>query len=199
MGFVSVLSFAQQLAAARIRPGETCIDATAGNGVDTLFLAKATGNGGMVHAFDIQEDALARTGHRLRQELPEAWTGIRLHHASHDRMTELVPREQHGAVAAVMFNLGYLPGSDHTVITRPDTTLPALDAALALLRQGGVLTVAVYPGHEGGAMEAEAVDRWAAGLKQEEFQAVNYRFLNQRNHPPYLIAVEKRQRASSNQ
>lgn len=193
MGFVSILSFAQELAAARIQPGDVCIDATAGNGVDTLFLLKAAGAGGTVHAFDIQEAALANTRQRLAKELPEdRLSGARLHLASHERMKELLPPEQHGRVAAAMFNLGYLPGADHSLITRPDTTLPALSAALELLRPGGVLTIAVYPGHEGGAAEAEAVSTWAAGLKQAEFQAMSYRFLNQRNNPPYLIAVEKR-------
>lgn len=192
MGFTSILSFAQELAAQRILPGDVCIDATAGNGVDTLFLAKAAGSGGMVHAFDIQETALQNTLERLSRELSMRYTGIQLHLASHDRMPELVPAEQHGQVAAIMFNLGYLPGSDHTVITRPDTTLPALQAALALLRSGGVLTIAIYPGHEGGREEAAAVEAWAAGLAQKEYQVLCYRFLNQQNNPPYLLAVEKR-------
>jgi predicted methyltransferase len=192
MGFVSILSFAHELAAHRIQPGDVCIDATAGNGVDTLFLAKAAGSGGMVHAFDIQEAALANTQQRLSKELSERFTGVRLHLASHVHMKEIIPPEQHGKVAAIMFNLGYLPGADHSLITTPSTTLPALSDALLLLRQGGVLTIAVYPGHEGGQAEAEAVDAWAQGLKQAEYQAVTYRFLNQRNTPPYLIAVEKR-------
>lgn len=192
MGFISILSFAQELAAHRIEPGDVCVDATAGNGVDTLFLAKAAGSGGMVHAFDIQEAALNNTQERLSKELSVRFTGVRLHLASHDRMLEMIPTEQHGQVAAVMFNLGYLPGSDHSLITRPGTTLPALEAALTLLRQGGVLTIAIYPGHDGGQAEAEAVDGWARSLKQNQYQAMSYRFLNQKNNPPYLIAVEKR-------
>lgn len=192
MGFVSVLGFAQELAQARIRPGDVCVDATAGNGVDTLFLAKACGPKGKVHAFDIQEAALDKTRDRLIRELGGEYAGASLHLASHDKMKELVPAEQHGKVAAVMFNLGYLPGADHGVITLPATTLPALNAALELLHPGGLLTVAVYPGHEGGALEAQAVDQWAAALGQREYQAMNYRFVNQRNNPPYLLAVEKR-------
>lgn len=192
MGFLSVLSFAHELAAARLRPGDCAIDATAGNGVDTLFLARAVGSGGRVHAFDIQDAALAATEARLAKELPEGRRRVFLHLASHDKMMERIPEEDHGKVAAVMFNLGYLPGADQTVITRPSTTLPALETALTLLRKEGVLTVAVYPGHEGGRTEADAVEEWAAGLPQGSFQTVSYRFLNQRNHPPYLIAAVKR-------
>ena len=90
-----------------------------------------------------------------------------------------------------MFNLGYLPGSDGTLTTTPSTTLPALDAARRLLRPGGVMTIVVYTGHEGGRAEADAVDRWAAALPQARFQALSYRFVNQQNDPPRLVAVEK--------
>lgn len=193
MGFWSVLSFAHELVKARARPGDAAVDATAGNGVDTLFLARTVGSAGTVHAFDIQQAALDATRERLMRELPEeGQASVQLHLASHDRMKELVPGLLHGQVAAVMFNLGYLPGADHSVITTPGTTLPALESALSLLRPGGVLTVAVYPGHEGGRAEADSVDAWAAGLAQASFQAMTYRFMNGRNDPPYLIAVEKR-------
>ncbi|WP_438444614.1 class I SAM-dependent methyltransferase [Gorillibacterium sp. sgz5001074] len=192
MGFLSVLSFAHELAAARIRPGDCAVDATAGNGVDTLFLARAVGPGGRVHAFDIQEAALASTAARLEKELPDGSDRVVLHLASHDEMKLRIPEELHETAAAVMFNLGYLPGADHAVITTPATTLPALEAALELLRRGGVLTIAVYPGHDGGLAEAEAVEAWASGLPQSGFQSMSYRFLNQRNRPPYLLAVEKR-------
>ncbi|MDF2934801.1 MAG: SAM-dependent methyltransferase [Paenibacillaceae bacterium] len=195
MGFVSVLTMAQELAAQRIEPGDCCIDATAGNGVDTLFLAKEAGPKGLVHAFDVQETALASTAARLSGEQPERSSGVRLHLASHDRMKEYVDAEPHGRISAVMFNLGYLPGAEHHVITQPGTTLTALDSALELLRPGGMLTVVVYSGHPGGAEEAEAVNRWAESLAQREFQVMCYRFMNQRNSPPYLIAVEKRQAA----
>ncbi len=195
MGFISVLSLAQELAGQRIELGDCCIDATAGNGVDTLFLAKAAGSGGLVHAFDIQETALSSTAARLSGELSERFTGVRLHLASHDRMKEYVEPEHHGRISAIMFNLGYLPGAEHAVITQPGTTLAALDSSLELLRPGGVLTVVIYSGHPGGEEEAEAVNSWAEALPQREFQVMCYRFMNQRNHPPYLIAVEKRQSA----
>lgn len=194
MGFLSVLSFAHELAAARVQPGDIAVDATAGNGVDTAYLARLVGPKGRVHAFDIQEAALEATAGRLRKELPGQEDRVSLHLASHDRMLELVPEEAHGRVAAVMFNLGYLPGAAQEVITRPDTTLPALQSALELLRAGGVLTVAVYPGHDGGRAEADAVEAWAAALPTARYQAMCYRFLNAVNNPPYLIAIDKKER-----
>jgi len=191
IGFVSILSFAHALVRERVREGDVCVDATMGNGHDTLFLARLVGDGGRVVAFDVQEAALRATRDRLTAAgIPTARCELLLR--SHAEMAEAVGPDAVGRVAAVMFNLGYLPGGDHRVVTRPETTLAALDAALLLLRPGGALTAVVYPGHEGGASEASAVADWAAALPQEKYQAMSYRFLNQRNAPPYVVAVEKR-------
>ncbi|SDE21714.1 Putative rRNA methylase [Paenibacillus sp. UNCCL117] len=190
MGFVSILGFAHQLIEARLKPGEAAIDATAGNGVDTVFLARQVGAEGCVYAFDIQESALASTAARCAREVPDRQ--VELLHRSHAEMAAAIPEHWHGRIAAVTFNLGYLPGHDHSTITLPDSTLQALDSAAKLLRRGGVITIVVYSGHPGGETEAAAVDRWAAGLPQDGYQAMTYRFVNQRNHPPYVIAVEKR-------
>jgi hypothetical protein len=119
--------------------------------------------------------------------------------ASHAEMQQHVEPERHGGVAAVMFNLGYLPGAENkAVITLPDCTLPAMQAALRLLRPGGVLTAVLYPGHPGGAEEAAAVEAWAGGLPQRDAQTVLYRFLNAPATAPYLIAVEKKDKAAYN-
>lgn len=191
MGFVSILAFAHKLVGERAKPGDIVIDATVGNGNDTLFLAKTVGSKGCVYGFDIQQEALDRAENRMKQELGDTHPAVLLH-ASHHRMRECVPAETEARIAAVMFNLGYLPGADHHTITTAATTLPALDASLALLRTGGVVTVVVYPGHEGGQLEADAVQEWAAALPQGQFHVLSYRFLNQKNNPPYVIAVEKK-------
>lgn len=191
MGFVSILGKAHRLVAERLASGEPAVDATVGGGADTLFLAKQTGPGGIVFGFDIQLEAIERAKARL-----EAETGpvarVEWLHRSHAEMRAAVPAEQHGKIAAVMFNLGYLPGGDHRIVTRPETTLAALEAALHLLRPGGIITAVLYSGHAGGKEEADAVLAWAAALPQNECQVLHYRFLNQRNHPPELVAVEKR-------
>lgn len=190
MGFVSILSFTHKLIEERVKPGETVIDATAGNGVDTVFLSRLVGPGGTVHAFDIQQQALDHTAARAAKEQPDA--DIRLHHCSHAELLQVIPQDRHGHVAAVMFNLGYLPGADHTTVTQPDSTVTALQAAVRLLRRGGIITAVLYTGHPGGQEEAAVVERWTGELPQGQFQVLQYRFLNQINRPPYLVAVEKR-------
>jgi predicted methyltransferase len=191
MGFPSVLTMAHRLAAERIRPGDAVIDATVGNGVDTEFLAKAVGPTGVVYGFDIQQAALDTARARVAAAAPE--TRLELFLASHHRMAELLPADLKGRISAVMFNLGYLPGAEdaRSVVTRPETTLAALDASLSFLRPGGALTVVVYTGHEGGLEEGEAVDEWARALPVDIGQVVLYR-MAQRPRAPYLIAVERK-------
>lgn len=193
MGFLSVLSFAHKLAAERLQPGGLAIDATAGTGADTLFLARTTGPRGRVFAFDIQEEALQMTRQRLAGETAGQLADVSLILSSHDKMKEHIPSDCHGRIAAVMFNLGYLPSStsDKGIITSPGSTIPALNAALELLAPGGIITVVVYPGHEGGSCEAKAVEAWASSLPRTTAQTVMYRGL-QRNDAPYLIALERR-------
>ncbi|WP_331436831.1 class I SAM-dependent methyltransferase [Gordoniibacillus kamchatkensis] len=199
MGFVSVLGYAHELVRRRLRPGEAAVDATAGGGNDTLLLAQLVGRTGRVIAFDIQQAALEQTGRKLTEagiswvqaELGEAvGVGIvgrceapcRLVPASHAEMGRAVGLAEGRPVGAVMFNLGYLPGADadQTIVTCPESTLPAMEAALRLLRPGGVLTAVLYPGHPGGAEEAAAVDAWAAGLPQAEARCCFTGFITRR-------------------
>ncbi|CAM4012134.1 methyltransferase domain-containing protein [Paenibacillus alkaliterrae] len=193
MGFLSVLSMAHKWIAERTSPGDIVIDATAGTGVDTLVLAELAGAKGTVYSFDIQQEALNRTSERLSARtggsmLPE----VKLVLNNHAQMAEIVDPAFKGRVSAVMFNLGYLPGgADQTVITEPSSTLSALDAALTLLRPGGIITCVLYPGHPGGADEAASVEAYASSLPQRLAQAVVYRQL-QREESPYLIAIEKK-------
>lgn len=192
MGFLSVLSMAHKLVAERVTAGDTVIDATCGNGVDTQFLAELVGPRGTVYGFDVQEQALLRTRERLHP-LEAAGRLPRLHLLldSHASMKEHITEAEHGDIAAVMFNLGYLPGADPHIITQAESSLTALQAAVSALRPGGILTAVLYPGHEGGGAEASAVEAWAAALAPSEGQALLYR-MAQKPTAPYLIAVEKR-------
>lgn len=191
MGFLSVLSFAHQLISQRVHPGDAVIDATLGNGVDTLFLSKLVGKRGAVYGFDIQQQAIDQTRLRLNKEQQAPTANIQLNLCSHAVMESVIPVEKHGSIAAVTFNLGYLPGADPTTITTEASTLPALEAALRLLRKGGIITIVLYRGHAGGEQEADAVERWASALTPGSYQTMLYQFTNSTNFPPCLLAVEK--------
>ena len=168
-----------------LTPGGWAIDATVGNGHDTLFLAEQVGAGGRIFGFDIQEKALASAENRL-----EGLTQITLHHAGHERMTEILPADAKGRIAAIMFNLGYLPGNDHLITTRSETTIAALDQALSFLAIKGLITLVLYTGHPGGAEEAAEVlaftKDWPA-----HFAASRFTRLNSAASAPELLAIER--------
>jgi tRNA1(Val) A37 N6-methylase TrmN6 len=131
-----------------LRDGDHAVDATAGNGHDTLFLAQCVGPTGHVHAIDIQQAAIAQA--RTRIDQAHLTNRVSWHVADHRHMAALLPK---GKFAAVLFNLGYLPGGDHQKTTSRASTLPALQAAATLLHPGGLLSVLCYPGHPEGAEE----------------------------------------------
>lgn len=198
MGVMSVLSFARQLVSERLGPCGIAVDATVGNGVDTCFLAERVGPRGTVYGFDIQQEAIMNTRRRLIEQNLLASTEpdherIRLLLAGHETMASSIEPAHYGKLNAVMFNLGYLPhAANHQIITLPETTLAALNAACELLQVNGVITVVLYPGHEGGQTEAQAVEQWAAGLPQAMYDSLLYRVTNRSANAPYLLAVVKK-------
>lgn len=185
----AVLDYAHVLAGRALERGGVAVDATVGNGHDTVFLAQTVGPQGRIFGFDVQAEALDRTQERLEEHTFE--TEVHLLHAGHEDMLLHLPEPLHREVGAIMFNLGYLPGGDHTLTTQPETTRNALEVATRVLKPGGVVTVVQYTGHEGGTREAEAVTEWATSLPQDTFEVLFYQFLNHRNDPPRLLAIEK--------
>lgn len=154
----SLTALARRELEAHLRPGDLAVDATVGNGHDTLTLARATMPGGRVIGLDIQADALSAAQGHL--EAAALTASVTLLQQGHEQLREAVPADWARRISAVVFNLGYLPGSDKQVTTRSATTLLALDQAETLLRPGGLLSVVAYRGHPGGLVEANAVAQW---------------------------------------
>ncbi len=183
-----VTARAHALVRARMRgcEGVIALDATVGNGHDTVFLAERAGASGTVIGFDVQEEALAKA--RARLEETRFGGRVELHCLGHERMGQVI----RDSVTVAMFNLGYLPGGDKTVITEAGTTVKALTQAFGLLAEGGLITVVVYRGHAGGKEEAEAVKRFCASLNES---AARVRIIGEGDsagETPFLIAIEKR-------
>lgn len=169
-----------------VNEGDHVVDATAGNGHDTLFLAKLVGEYGRVTAFDIQQQAIDATRDRLENE--QMRQRVQLIHGSHSEMEIHVP----DPIKAAVFNLGYLPGADHTITTNSDSTWSAIQAALSLLVVGGRVVIVIYHGHDTGKRERQSVLSNVATLSQEYFQVLHTAFLNQQNCPPELVVIEKK-------
>ena len=160
-----------------------------GNGNDTLFLSQTVGGQGRVYAFDIQEEALISTKKHLTEKgAPENYTLIC---ASHHRVKEFVKEP----IKAGMFNLGYLPRSGKkAVTTMRETTMAAVEAAIDLLAPDGALIIAIYPGHEEGALEGDMLREYFKTLSKYRICPSEFRILNSPDSP-YFFLVEKSKRA----
>ena len=177
------LEMAHDFLAQVITKDDVVVDATMGNGHDTLFLAKLAKQ---VYAFDIQEKALEKTSQRLQEA---GLTNAELILQGHETVDQFV-----GEVKVAIFNLGYLPSADKNIITKPQTTIEALEKLCRMLIKGGRIAIMIYYGHEGGDMERDAVMDFVSQLPQQEYTATIYRTLNQINNPPFLIMIEKLER-----
>ena len=150
-----------------LRPGDMAIDATAGNGHDVAFLAQLVGESGNVHVFDVQRLALEAT--KVKLSKAGLLSRCCLHHLSHEQMADVLPPETKGCAKAIVFNLGYLPGGDKSIITTKASTLPALATSVDWLAPGGLLIITAYRGHRGGMEEANEVETYLKHLPESNF------------------------------
>lgn len=177
---------AHRLLAEVVGEGALAIDATAGNGHDTLFLAGLVGPSGRVLAFDVQAAAIESARTLLEQS--GVARRVIFFQESH---ALLANHAEQDSVDVVMFNLGYLPGADRTVITETSGTLTALESAARVLRDGGWLCVTCYPGHAGGDHEAGAVERWMEAKAGSGWRVARYGLIGTRKPAPFLLAAVK--------
>ena len=148
----------------QLKPGDRAIDATAGNGYDTVKMASLVGPEGLVIAIDIQKPAVDATREHLKSR--KCLQQVQLMTGEHSEILQSLCPLHNRTISAITFNLGYLPGSDKRIQTTPETTLHALNTSLLLLKPKGLLLVTAYRGHEGGQTEADAVAGWAQQIKR---------------------------------
>ena len=183
-----ILPFARLLLEKAVKPGDIAIDCTMGNGHDTVFLANLTGPDGHVYSFDIQQSAVLKTKERLLSTgLDERVTLV---HAGHERLQEFVHPDK--PVTGAIFNLGYLPGGDKEIITTAPTTIQAVLQLLDIMEPEGIIVLVIYHGHPGGDIERDELIKFVSELSQDTAHVLEYRFMNQKNNPPFIIAIEKR-------
>ncbi|MDZ5472598.1 class I SAM-dependent methyltransferase [Bacillus sp. 31A1R] len=185
-----ILPFARSLLERAISPGDIVIDATVGNGHDTVFLANLVGSNGRVYGFDIQEEAINNTKVRLEEQ---EWSEqVTLFQTGHENILATIPPLHHGKITGAVFNLGYLPGGDKEIVTKPVTTIEAIDQIIELLAPEGIIVIVIYHGHIEGAVERDYLLRYIRHLDQSIVHVLQYQFINQKNNPPFIIAIEKR-------
>ncbi|AYF54298.1 methyltransferase [Clostridium botulinum] len=180
------MNLAKEIAIKKLQHGDIAVDATMGNGNDTVFLAELVGDSGTVYSFDVQKEAIDNTRKKIIDN--KIKTNIQLIHDGHENIDKYINKD----VKLVMFNLGYLPKAEHKITTKADTTLIAIKKSLNLIHKNGVVLVVIYHGHENGKLEKVAVEEFASTLNQKEYNVMKLEFINQVNNPPILIAIEKR-------
>lgn len=190
MKIEKILPFAQNLLQKAVQSGDIVVDATVGNGYDTQFLAELVGASGRVYGFDVQKEAIIRTEDRLLQH--NLADHVTLFHQGHENLDHWIPQEHFGKITAAVFNLGYLPGSDKKVITKPDTTIAALNKLLKIMAPEGIIVLVIYHGHPGGENERDQLLQFCGQLDQAFAHVLQYQFINQKHHPPFIVAIEKR-------
>lgn len=184
-GWYGAVPLSHALLTQWVREGDRVVDATCGNGHDTLLLARIVGKGGHVHAFDIQGAAIHTTRERLREEgLLDRVTLIQGGHESMGRSVS-------PGVRGILFNLGFLPGGERGVTTLPDTTSAAITEGMGLLAPGGVIVVACYTGHDDG-REGREIVSLLSRLDPVEWNVWEMHQVNRSRRAPFLLLMEKR-------
>lgn len=182
----TALQYSHQLLEECVTTGDKVIDATMGNGYDTIFLSKLVGKLGYVYAFDIQKKAIQNTQDKI---LEQNIDNVSLIFDSHANFKEYFNDDF--KIKAAIFNLGYLPNGDKSIITKSESTIQAIQWLLTHLEINGRIILVVYHGHEGGKKERDDLLSFVETLDQTYYQVLKYQFLNQKNNPPLCICINK--------
>jgi tRNA A58 N-methylase Trm61 len=181
-----ITEIVQNIICEYINEGDIAIDATAGNGFDTIYLAKKVGEAGKVYSFDVQKVAIELTEENLIKE--NLLDRVHLINDGHELIDKYVNEE----VSAVMFNLGYLPKGDKSIITKGENTIIALDKSVKLLKKGGVISVIVYYGHEGGLEEKEIINTYLENLDSKKYNVISILHTNRLSNSPIINLIYKK-------
>lgn len=160
------------------------VDATCGNGYDTLFLSSKISKKGKLYAFDIQKSAIESTKSKFKDKK----TNVEFINDGHENLDKYLNED----INCIIYNLGYLPGSNKKVVTKKETTIKSLKIALELLANNGLIVLVIYSEHEGGRTEKNAVLEFSSNLDYKKYNVLHYNFINQKMNPPEVVVINKR-------
>lgn len=182
----NALTLAHSFLSSHVKPGDLCIDATAGRGRDTVFLCRLVGDSGRVLAYDIQKDAVDETAALLEKEHLSHIGQV--FQKSHDCMAE---DAKPGTVRAIVFNFGWLPGGDHNIFTRAQTSIHAIEQGMKLLTPDGVMSLSIYYGKENGTSERDALLSYLSSIDPKTATVLVGNFVNRKNNPAIPVFILK--------
>lgn len=182
---LNTLSIAHRFIKEHARPGQFWVDGTAGRGYDTAFLCELVGSEGRVLSFDIQQEALESTKALLAER------GLYWAHLICDSHSNMDQYLQPGEADGMVFNFGYLPGGDHRICTKGETSIAAIEKGLSLLRTGGVMSLCIYYGGDSGFEEKDALLKYLKTIDSKRFTVLLTDFYNRPNCPPMAVFILK--------
>ena len=184
--FWQVVEFSHMLLKEYINKNGVVIDATMGNGYDTIFLANLVGEKGRVISFDIQKRAIENSKRRLEKN--KLMDRVEIIEDGHENLDKYIDKK----IDAIIFNLGYLPGANKSITTKRTTTITAFKKGLNYLKIGGIIVLVIYTGHPGGIEELNAVLDFASSLDQNNYNVLRYNFINQQSSPQVLAVISRK-------
>lgn len=162
------------------------IDATAGNGYDTLFIAKMLKDDGFLYSFDISKKAVNNT-EKLLFDNDIKSDNIKIINDSHENVDRYLIDKK---INAAMFNLGYLPNSDKIAVTKAQSTICALEKILNMLSDKGVVTICSYIGHDNGE-EERAVSSYLLALDKKAYEISKTEMMGRPSAPVLYLIIKK--------
>ena len=173
-----------------MKKAKVVVDATCGNGHDLLYLAKRAQKGCHLYGIDIQMKAIKTSKELLQSNDIAPEVSLTFIHDSHDLAVAHQLKDE--VIDLMIFNLGYLPGSNHEIITKPHHTIDAINEGLHKLSKSGVITIVAYPGTNDGLAEMQSLKTYLSDLEQKFYNVCHWQPLNQINNPPELFILQKR-------
>jgi len=176
----NVITFAHNIIKRYTNKDSVAVDATVGNGHDTVFLAKHVKT---VYGFDVQAQAIEHTKKLCKEHDVD---NVELFLDTHANIKDYVNEP----IDAAMFNLGYLPNSDKSITTKATSTIKAIEELCSLLTKGGVITITIYIGHKEGQLEQVALEDFLQKM-DPSYTVIRYQHVN-RPSAPYTVCIQKR-------
>ncbi len=182
---LNTLGIAHDFLSRVVKSGDFCIDATAGKGRDTELLCRLVGENGKVLAFDIQKEAIIQTQERLQKAGLHNFETIL---DSHSNMLNYANTE---SVDCIVFNFGRLPNGNPNIFTTEQTSIPAIEAGLLLLKTGGVMSLSIYYGGTNGYSERDSLLKYLKSLDDKKYSVLLSSWHNRPNDPPISAIIWK--------
>lgn len=155
---------------------EIAVDCTLGTGKDCDFLSTLFKK---VIAFDVQEEATKE----YKKRKPD---NVEVILRSHEHIAEYVEKAD-----CIIYNLGYLPGSNKTITTVPESTLKSINSAIKIINNSGIIIIAVYRGHYEGKLEEKCLNDYLSNLDPKIYSVFTGYFHNRSKDAPFIITIEK--------